>query len=58
MLPSTLNFSGVLERPTFPLGISSEILSYKLFLYGKAAVGKTSLICKLCGLGNQLFDLV
>ncbi|RDD44184.1 REM2- and Rab-like small GTPase 1 [Trichoplax sp. H2] len=41
---------GVLERPTFPLGMSSEIQSYKLFLYGKAGVGKTSLICKLCGL--------
>ena len=46
---SCLFLTGLLERPVFSLHVAMEMLSYKLFVTGKAGVGKSSTIAKLTG---------
>ncbi|XP_038079251.1 ciliogenesis and planar polarity effector 2-like isoform X2 [Patiria miniata] len=41
---------GLLERPSLPPHLIPELISYKVFLSGKAGVGKTSTVAKLVGL--------
>ncbi|XP_072046638.1 ciliogenesis and planar polarity effector 2-like [Amphiura filiformis] len=40
---------GLLERPVFSLQVAMETASYKLFITGKAGVGKSSTVAKLTG---------
>ncbi|XP_022090317.1 REM2- and Rab-like small GTPase 1 isoform X2 [Acanthaster planci] len=41
---------GSLERPSLPPHLIPELVSYKVFLSGKAGVGKTSTVAKLVGI--------
>lgn len=45
-------FPGLLEAPSLPPQLSIETVSYKIFLTGKPAVGKTSTVAKLLGQGT------
>ena len=47
-------FPGLLEAPSLPPQLSIETVSYKIFLTGKPAVGKTSTVAKLLGQGTML----
>lgn len=40
---------GLLEKPAFPHGLKLEVFEYKIFVSGKAGVGKTSAVAKLSG---------
>ena len=44
--------SGLLEAPSLPPQLNIETVSYKIFLAGKPAVGKTSTVAKLLGQGE------
>ncbi|XP_071946014.1 ciliogenesis and planar polarity effector 2-like [Antedon mediterranea] len=41
---------GSLESPMLTAGLTYETVSYKIFISGKAGVGKSSTVAKLCGL--------
>lgn len=43
---------GLLEAPSLPPQLPVENVSYKIFLTGKPAVGKTSTVAKLLGQGT------
>ena len=43
---------GLLEAPSLPPQLPVENVSYKIFLTGKPAVGKTSIVAKLLGQGT------
>ena len=45
-------FPGLLEAPSLPPQLAVETVSYKIFLTGKPAVGKTSTVAKLLGQGT------
>ena len=47
-------FPGLLEAPSLPPQLSIETVSYKIFLTGKPAIGKTSTVAKLLGQGEDL----
>jgi GTPase SAR1 family protein len=46
-----LFYSGLLEEPGFPSGITPTVVPFKLLLLGKSTVGKTSTVAKLAGKG-------
>lgn len=46
--------TGVLEHPMLDQHRNLFVLSHKLFLLGKAGVGKTSTVDKLCGRGESI----
>lgn len=48
-------FPGLLEAPSLPPQLSIETVSYKIFLTGKPAIGKTSMVAKLLGQGEPLY---
>ena len=45
-------FSGLLEQPSLPSGVTPAIFSFKVLLMGKSGVGKTSTVAKLAGKGD------
>ncbi|XP_029434568.1 ciliogenesis and planar polarity effector 2 [Rhinatrema bivittatum] len=43
-------FFGLIERPVLPPQVAADTASYKIFVSGKSAVGKTAMVAKLAGL--------
>lgn len=43
------HFAGLLESPVMPPHAAVDTVNYKIFISGKAAVGKTSLAARLAG---------
>ncbi|KXJ06553.1 REM2- and Rab-like small GTPase 1 [Exaiptasia diaphana] len=43
---------GLLEIPSLPMQSPPDIINYKIVLYGKPGIGKTSTIAKLSGQGH------
>lgn len=46
-----VQFAGLLETPSVPIQSPPDVVHYKILLYGKPAIGKTSTIAKLSGQG-------
>ena len=45
---------GLLDGPNIPPHLKPDEVSYKIFLCGKAGVGKTALVSKLVGRGKEV----